>query len=361
MGITEYDIITGKLTLSGYLTLKWKDEILQWQESAFGGVSRISVDIEEIWNPQLRQTTEITDDKFFASAWLSSSGNVSAVIATAFVGYCDVDVVNFPVDVQMCGFSVISPASDANELSISLMRNDIDTSPLRHHGEWEIIETKVFPISYKEMDIDMDFIGVAFEVTLKRRPQFTALHTLGPLVLISVLNMMIYIVPIQSGERLSFSVTILLALIFFTTNVSNSIPHNSLKIPIMSTITISIITLCSINVIISVIFSRIAAQRFKPVTGCLKSFVRMVLQKKFNIGKVYPKISDRAVAVDHEDYEQEKAPGEDDETKRPISPDGVEVTWLMVVDIFDAIMFYVHLLVVAIGVVIGTLFITDII
>ena len=355
-GISEYDIITGKLTVSGYQTLKWTDDILQWTTSEFSGVNRISLGADEIWFPHMKQALDMDDKYAYSAVWLTSNGTVATIVASDFVGYCDVDTVYFPLDEQTCSFSLISSSSDADGLALMMMRNDINTDSFRKHGEWDVIETNIFPIKYMELDVELEFVGVAFVMKLKRRPTFIILHFLGPLELIALLNMMIYVVPILSGERVSFAVTILLALVFFTTNISEYIPRNSLKIPIVSMVILTIMTLCSLNVIISVKFSRIATQKLKPVSGCLKSFIRMFLQTPKNSKQVRPKEADRKrLAQKKEDFS-----GLGDEIVPTKFGEEVEITWVMAVDVFDAIMFYVHLLVVATGIVIGTLYIMDI-
>ena len=360
-GITEYDIITGKLTVSGYLTLKWTDEFLQWQDSIFRAITKISVGVDEIWVPQVQQTSDLTDKYFFSSTWLTSDGNAAMVLAGEFAGYCDVDVVYFPLDEQTCVFSLMSTNSGSNELKFSLLKDVIDTYSLREHGEWDIIDKNIFPISHIELDIEVEFVGLVFELKLRRRPLLLLLHTTAPLVLIALLNIVIYMVPIQSGERVSFSVTILLALVFFTTNITDYVPNTSLKIPILSFIIITIITLCTINVIISVIFSRVATEKIKPVPGCLKSFVRLILKTKTGGRQVHPKEIDDSHAREGFDPEKETSDDHDEFPKSQKSLEEIEITWSMTVDIFDLIMFYVHLLVVAAGIVITTLFIINII
>ena len=54
--ISEYDILTGELTVLGYLTLKWRDEVLHWARDDFGGVTRIHVSSGEIWTPNMIST-----------------------------------------------------------------------------------------------------------------------------------------------------------------------------------------------------------------------------------------------------------------------------------------------------------------
>ena len=344
----------------GYITLKWRDELLQWQETDFGGVTRINVAPNEIWAPSLQQISEINVENMYSDAWLSSDGKTAMALAGDLVGHCDVDILYFPLDEQVCQFSLVSSGNDITILNFSLTQNKVDTSSFFKHGVWNVIDSTAFQFKYTEPDINIEVCGLGFSLTLRRRPQFVIIHTMAPLVLIALLNMMIYVVPILSGERISFSVTVLLALIFFTSNIGDNIPQSAVNIPILSMVTASIITLCTINVIISVIFSRIAANKVKPVSGCLKSFVRFIVHAKFSKKGKNAQVQPLEIK-NLQSCNKEKPVINDAVCKPSGCEEDFKITWMMVVDVFDMIMFYVHLVVVAASVVLGTLFITDVI
>ena len=362
--ISEYDILTGELTVLGYLTLKWRDEVLHWARDDFGGVTRIHVSSGEIWTPEILQIANIDKYNLFSTTWLNDDGRVGMVVTGEFIGYCDVDILFFPIDEQLCAFSLIVLHSEASELKLSLIKDVIETTELLKHGEWNIIESKGYSYKYKEEDIDLEVGGIQYQLKLKRRPMFVLIHTTAPLFLLALLNMVIYVVPIQSGERISFSVTVLLAMIFFTSNIGESMPHTALNVPVLSMATAASITLCTFNVIISVIFSRIAAEKFKPVSGCLHTFAAFILShnfgKRFKKRQIHPGEIINVRSIDEMMSEKETLENKK-KSNRCKSAKEVELTWLMVVDIFDWIMFYVHLLVVATAIVLATLFITDVI
>ena len=361
--IKEYSVITGRLTVSGYLTFKWTDELLHWSRDDFGALTRISVTRTEIWTPDIQQLFDSDVGIYFSSAWLDDDGNVSMVITGELVGYCDVDVLYFPMDEQTCRFLLIAPSLEANELQLSPIKDHIETAMLLKHGEWNIKESAAYPILYTDKDINVVVTGLQYDIRLQRRPMFVLLHTTAPLFLIALLNMVIYVVPIESGERISFAVSVLLALVFFTSNIGDSIPHTALNVPVLSMVTASLITLCTINVIVSVIFSRIAAQKFKPVSGCLHAFAGFFLRckfgNKFKKDQIHP---GEIMSCQPEDKEASRKENEEPKQKCDCrsQKEEIDITWLMVVDIFDWIMFYVHLVVVAAVMTLAVLYISDV-
>ena len=361
--ISEYDILTGEVTVLGYLTLKWRDELLQWQRDDYGGLSRIRAFENEIWTPEVLQIANIEKSSLFSSVWLNDDGRVGMVVVGELIGFCDVDILYFPVDEQLCAFSLIVPHTEASDLKLSLIADTIETTELIKHGEWNIVESKGYPFMYKEPDIDIEVGGLQYQLKLKRRPMFILIHTTAPLFLLALLNMVIYVVPIQSGERISFSVTVLLAMIFFTSNIGDSMPHTAINVPVLSMVTSSLIAMCTVNVIISVIFSRIAAQKFTQVSGCLHTFATFFIKhkfgRKFKSPQVHPGEIINVRSID--ELVSDKEMLAEKKKVRCKSAKELEITWPLVVDIFDMIMFYVHLLAVFTAVILATLFLTDVI
>jgi nicotinic acetylcholine receptor alpha-7 len=62
---------------------------------------------------------------------------------------------------------------------------------------------------------------------MKRHPLYFGVMILLPTLLFSLLNPLVFLLPVESGERVSLSMTILLSYAIFLTLVSNSIPKTS--------------------------------------------------------------------------------------------------------------------------------------
>ena len=74
--------------MSGYLTLKWTDELLHWDEFSFGAVTRIIASKDKVWVPELKQAAaaELTKYFFVSSVWVTSNGTASMTLAGDFLG-----------------------------------------------------------------------------------------------------------------------------------------------------------------------------------------------------------------------------------------------------------------------------------
>ena len=113
---------------------------------------------------------------------------------------------------------------------------------------------------------------------LKRRTTFIMIHSVAPLILLSSLNILVFALPAESGEKVSLSITLFLAFAIFLTMLSESLPKNSLTLPIFSVYLIFINVMSTLYVILTVVVLKIYHfPNEKPVPALLQSFVARYL------------------------------------------------------------------------------------
>ena len=74
---------------------------------------------------------------------------------------------------------------------------------------------------------------ITFNITLRRRTLFYTLNLIVPCVSISCLAVLVFYLPSDSGEKITLSISILLALNFFFLLLSDMNPPTSLVIPLI--------------------------------------------------------------------------------------------------------------------------------
>ena len=82
---------------------------------------------------------------------------------------------------------------------------------------------------------------------------FITVHTSIPLMLLALLNVFVFVVPLNSGERITFSTSILLNYVFFTSTISDDLPHNSVRLSNSSIFMATLNVTTTLDVIASVI------------------------------------------------------------------------------------------------------------
>ncbi len=84
--------------------------------------------------------------------------------------------------------------------------------------------------SVNEFDNDTYAI-VQYELTLRRRSRFYVFNLVFPALILSILNLVGFILPAKSGEKIVLEISVFLAIIFFQSYISNIVPNSSTGIP----------------------------------------------------------------------------------------------------------------------------------
>jgi hypothetical protein len=128
------------------------------------------------------------------------------------------------------------------------------------------------------MDKEYDLSYGNFTLKIARRPKYVILKVLIPIVFLNILNLLVFLIPADCGERLSYAITVLLALKVFLTYVNESLPRSSdpmsvLSYYLLSSLAISIFV-CFLSIVIvhlnSSKHASISAPRWLSTLLCLR-------------------------------------------------------------------------------------------
>ena len=342
-GITSFDMTTGKLISTGYLYVSWTDEQLLWNSSDFNGLSRLTISSNDIWTPNFVQGVGTEINNALAPAWISNNGTITWLVGSSFEGDCILDVTRFPLDKHDCVFSIQPSANDASEIQLRLLKNISGTALMAEHGEWEVTGSKAAITPFTEPISGTPFVGYILTVTLSRRYLFVIVHTSIPYCLLALLNTMIFAVPLRSGERVTFSMTILLAFIFFTSNISDDLPHNSLR---LSYVSISMATLniaTALGITVSVILCRLDQETITSVPIWLKrltfKYLRYRKRGKAAVTVVVP--FETMSTVDLNNVQNGKR-GSFMKTRTTSIDDLDDIQWTHVANMLDYVLFHIN-------------------
>ena len=277
-----------------------------------------------------------------------NNGTVLWLIGTVFEGLCELNMESYPLDSNACFFFIQPSVNDAAGLLIRNLSNGSDQVNFTEHGEWEIISTMTEVLMLKEPISGISYIGLSKTLQLSRRYVFILLHTCFPIFLLGWLNLVIFLVPLKSGERITFAVTVLLTFMVIISDISDQLPHNSLKLSLASLGITVVSVLCTFAVLTSVILCRLAHETVTPVPKCLIQPTRKFVEYKRN--KCSSQKSSktpvrRFSAVDDSgvyDVSKETFDNMNNE-------ENVEIDWETVANMFDVTMFYANLIAVIVS------------
>ena len=75
--------------------------------------------------------------------------------------------------------------------------------------------------------------SLLFGVRLRRLPRYYVLNLILPTVMLALLSVFVFIIPADSGEKMSYAITILLAFFIFLLLLSGNIPPTSKGEPLL--------------------------------------------------------------------------------------------------------------------------------
>jgi len=187
---------------------------------------------------------------------------------------CDVDIQYYPFDEQTC--TITYYVSDETKRTVVLDHyQTVDMSEYSENSAWTISSTiRRRYLLYNTYNIDIEF-------KLQRRANFTTFTLIMPLLMLAFLNICIFLVPIGSGEKGSFSITIFLSYGIFVTIISDTLPHNSLQVSFFVLFIVILLILSVISVFYTIVQAKLVSsigdkecpwtflrpKKKKPVTG----------------------------------------------------------------------------------------------
>lgn len=290
----DLDEPTQMLTIDVWMEMLWFDCMLTWNPESFNGLDQITLPAGEIYHPDLIWYQSLHgnfEEGMFlfpqSIARIRHNGMVQLGAQALLKSFCRVDIRRFPYDTQKCNLTFASWNQNANIFNITKK----DAGDSKGHsfknasnGEWEVIEFPAFNTlsSYKlgsdESTNGSFYAEVTFQLTLQRKPKFIKIYLIFPCILLVWIAALTFVLPIESGEKVSLSVTILLSVIVFLLLVSENIPRTSDGIPILGLFFCLSIGLVCLSVLMTAIVLHVGE---KPKELKMPKCLRRLLNRRF--------------------------------------------------------------------------------
>uniref|UniRef100_A0A8C8JZQ2 Neuronal acetylcholine receptor subunit alpha-7 n=1 Tax=Oncorhynchus tshawytscha TaxID=74940 RepID=A0A8C8JZQ2_ONCTS len=276
MQIMDVVGINVQITFTLFYRSSWFDHYLQWNQSEYPGVKNLRFTTDQVWTPDILLYNSADDDfdsTFKTNVLVNSSGFAEYLPPGIFMSTCNVDVRWFPFDIQKCEMKFGSWTYDG--WLMDLQMNEADISGYMSNGEWDLVgvpgtRSEVFYDCCKEPYPDVTFV-----VTIRRRTLYYALNLLIPCVLLSSMTLLIFLLPADSGEKISLGITVLLSLTVFMLLVAEIMPATSDSIPLIGQYFASTMIIVGMSVIATTVV--LQYHHHDPNGGQMPKWVNVVL------------------------------------------------------------------------------------
>jgi len=239
-----------------WLNYQWFDYKMKWNVTEYGGVKSIRLPSSMIWTPDIlmyNSADEDIDSKFPTNVVIDNTGSMSWIPLGLFISSCPLDIKWFPFDDQLCIMKFGSWTYDASKINMSTASDEMDMSYYTTSGEWDLIANPAKRNSIRYDCCPEEYVDVTFTIHIRRRTLYYIFNLIIPSALISSLTILTFLLPPDAGEKISLGITILLSLTVFLTVVAESVPPTSISVPIIGIYFASIMILCTISVITTVL------------------------------------------------------------------------------------------------------------
>ncbi|XP_072029993.1 neuronal acetylcholine receptor subunit alpha-10-like [Amphiura filiformis] len=226
--LVEFDERKQQLTINGWLKEIWLDEYLVWNPTDHGGIDTLTVSTKDIWLPDITLYDNV-DSRFEnikdIDAHVTSDGYVDWMAPALLKASCMVKVRYFPFDTQQCILRFSSWAYDGGSIDL-VFTNDTDASQtvFLRNGVWELVRVDVIRDVKEYECCPNPYIFILYKLTLQRASTFYYSNIIAPCLLLSILQLLVFWLPPESGEKISLGMSNLLALILFQQLIAESTP-----------------------------------------------------------------------------------------------------------------------------------------
>ncbi|XP_006824192.1 neuronal acetylcholine receptor subunit beta-4-like [Saccoglossus kowalevskii] len=265
------------MTTSVWVKQKWHDYQMVWDPGEYDGLTIIHIPVNMLWMPDILLYNNADgpyDVEFMTNALVYSDGTVYWIPPAIYKSSCKINIEFFPFDEQKCIMKFGSWTHDGLVLDLVIMDEYVGQEDYWENGEWDIVESPGQRHSVKYPCCEETYIDVTFSFVLHRKSLFYIVTLVIPCLLISFLTMLVFYLPSDACEKITLSISILLALIVFLLLISEIIPPTSTSLPLIGRYMLFTMSLVTMSIFATVVVINIHFRSAK--THVMPNWVRKI-------------------------------------------------------------------------------------
>ena len=257
--LLELDEKTQSLNINMYIHLQWTDHHLTWNATDHSDIDSIYQPQSTVWVPPLSVINGLDNTQELGypdlRLHIRNDGTVSWVVNSNTRTQCLINVSLYPFDTQTCHIELsFFPVSTRYIHAINIGFEEIFTT-FSPGGIWQLegISSSVLTLDRK---VSVHQILV-YEIKLRRRRPYYVVNILLPLTCLSLIPTLVFLLPVDSGEKMGVSITVLLAYSTYLSVISDQLPQTSLQVCYLQVYLTILLALTTLGVVVSVLVLKI--------------------------------------------------------------------------------------------------------
>lgn len=188
-------------------------------------------------------------EKYKTRVIMNYDGSHSWYSPASFRSTCQIDVTFFPFDQQTCFMKFGSWTFETTDLDIFVDDSPLHSKQYVKSAEWDLISaSRTRNVEYYAC-CKYPFSDVNIQFVFRRKPLFYMFNLIIPCMIITGMVLLGFFVPPESGERITLSITVLLAMAVFLQLAAQNLPRNSEKVPVLGIFYITVMAEVALSLI----------------------------------------------------------------------------------------------------------------
>ncbi|KAL0901374.1 hypothetical protein ABMA27_006650, partial [Loxostege sticticalis] len=202
------------------------------------------------------------------------TGEVTWLSHGIYVSVCDINVEQFPFDVQLCTMKWASWTYDGFQLDLKKQFDEGDTTNYQTNGEFDLVSFEAIRHNQYYSCCVEPYPDITYVIKLRRRPMFYVFNLILPCLLINGIALLVFYVPSESGEKVTLGISALLSMTVYLMTIRDTLPPTE-KTPLISLYYGVSTCLVSFSASLSVVTLNISYRgvRGQPVPAVLRELV----------------------------------------------------------------------------------------
>ncbi|XP_012366068.2 5-hydroxytryptamine receptor 3E isoform X2 [Nomascus leucogenys] len=217
--------------LSSFLWLEmvWDNPFISWNPEECEGITKMSMAAKNLWLPDIFIIELMDVDKTpkDLTAYVSNEGRIRYKKPMKVDSICNLDIFYFPFDQQNCTLTFSSFLYTVDSMLLDMEKEvweitDASRNILQTHGEWELLGINKATAKLSRGGNLYD--QIVFYVAIRRRPSLYVINLLVPSGFLVTIDALSFYLPVKSGNRVPFKITLLLGYNVFLLMMSDLLP-----------------------------------------------------------------------------------------------------------------------------------------
>ncbi|XP_012944724.1 neuronal acetylcholine receptor subunit beta-3-like [Aplysia californica] len=207
------------------LDLFWLDQNLMWEPGDYLGLDSLQVASSQVWTPRIGMAEDVENDEFKmpASVLIYSNGEVYVFLPGRVKFLCFLDMEFFPFDEHECKLSFLADSWNLH----NYLGDEYDlTKHFAASSEWTLLS---FDCIDSENPVASAQIVIC-SIRMRRRSTFYVINIVVPMLLTSVMTLVVFLLPAESGEKMSFLVSLYVSTSVFLNFMVDFLPRSMDKV-----------------------------------------------------------------------------------------------------------------------------------